>query len=92
MQVLLSVELGETSPRQRTLLRREMIEQGWSLVGEGFMFSAQIQNLETDEHAVEQVTKQLHVALNAAEIDDWGADCFIKSKVGAESNRRLTSS
>ncbi len=92
LHVLLSVELGETSPRQRTLLRRGMLEQGWDLVGSNFMFSTQLRNLDSDEQAIARVTEQLNRALEVAKIVDWGADCFIKSKVGAESNRRLTSS
>lgn len=92
MQVLLSIELGETTPRQRTILRREMLQQGWTLTSDRMMFTAQIDNLESDEEIVHRVTDELKQALEVADIVDWGADCFIKSKVGKESNSRLTSS
>ena len=89
MHLLLSVELGETTPRQRTILRRELHEQGWKLVSSGFMFTNMIRNLKSDDEAVELVTEQLKRALTAAEITDWGADCFIKSRTKAQSDRRL---
>ena len=91
MHVLLSVELGETSPRQRTILRRELLDQGWKPAGEEWMFSAERHGVMTDEQLIDDVTDELHRALAAAEIQDWGADCFIKSKVGNGSDQRLTS-
>ena len=92
MQLLLSVELGETSPRQRTILRREMLSKGWRLVGTPLIFSVRLHDLETDEQAIASVTDQLHGALNLAEIDDWGADCFIQTRTPQSANNRLTRS
>lgn len=92
MQLLLSVELGETSPRQRTILRREMLGKGWRLVGAPLIFSIRLNDLETDEQAISSVTDQLHEALKVAAIEDWGADCFIQTRTPQAPNNRLTRS
>ena len=69
-----------------------MLGQGWHMVSTPFMFTIRLKNLESDEQAIERVTDQLNRALEVAEIEDWGADCFIQSRSRQSSNSRLTPS
>ena len=77
LSVMLFVEVGETSPRQRTILRRELLRCGWSGVGnDDLIFAMQMCNMKSDRQAMSRATRHVHAAVQMAEILDWSANCI----------------
>lgn len=76
ISVMLFVELGESSPRQRTIFRRELLRCGWSSVGNrGLVFAIQMSDVKSDRQVMRRTTRHVHAALQTAEISDWSANC-----------------
>jgi len=77
LSVMLFVELGESSPRQRTILRRELLQSGWSSVGnDDLVFTMQMCDMKSDRQAMSRATRHVHAAVQMAEILDWSANCI----------------
>ena len=77
LSVLLFVELGESSPRQRTILRRELLRCGWSGVGnDGLVFATQMCGMKSDRQAMSRATQNVHSAVKMAQVLDWSANCI----------------
>lgn len=83
ISVMLFVELGETTPRQRTIFRRELLRRGWSSVGNrGLEFATQMSDVKSDRQVMRRATRHVHAALGMAEISDWSANCVCSETPG----------
>ena len=77
LSVMLFVEVGESSPRQRTILRRELLRSGWSSIeNDDLVFAMQMYDMKSDRQAMSRATRHVHAAVQMAEILDWSANCI----------------
>jgi len=76
LNVMLFCEFGESTPRQRTIFRRHLLQSGWSSVGvDGHVFRSRMISVNTDDEMLRRTTRDVHAAAQVAEILDWTADC-----------------
>lgn len=76
MWTVLLIEVDESTPRQRTILRRELLRQNWRLTPQfNMLFSKTHASGTTEDQAWEALMEQLNLALQVAAIDAWKADC-----------------
>ena len=87
--ITLYVELGETTPRQRTIFRRSLLQSGWSSAdGSGHAFSRQLNDVTSELQVFRLSTEHVHAAVAAADISDWAADCVCSGHVCRVSRNR----
>jgi len=78
ISALLYVELGDTSARQRTILRRVLLGHRWRpLAKHDFAFVMEIRGATSDHQIVNRATRNVHAAVAAAAVSDWSAECIL---------------
>ncbi len=89
LSALLTIELEVSTPRQRTILRRELLRKNWRLVPhDEMLFAKPLSGFNSDEKALDFVTRQLKSALRTAMISRWGADCMFATDPAEPSTPR----
>ena len=87
--ITLYVELGETTPRQRTIFRRSLLQSGWSSGNDpGHVFSRQVDDVTSELQVFRLVAEHVHAAVAAADISEWAADCVCSDHVCRVSRNR----
>lgn len=78
---LLFIDLRGSSPRQRTILRRELRQCGWTPSGsDDLVFMMDVNAANSDVEITNRATRNVHAAVDAAGISDWTADCLVAER------------